>query len=80
MILCEILFEMLMRRYRVYTLDVADRISASYDMECFGDEETIQKAQQIVHGSDIELWEKGRFIARFNVAEDTHSYLDFDAA
>jgi hypothetical protein len=59
-----------MCHYHVYTLDEGVRISASYDLECFGDEEAIRKAQQLIHGSDIELWERGRFIARFTVAEE----------
>jgi hypothetical protein len=71
---------MLMRHYRVYTLDEADRISAAYDVDCFGDEEAIRKAQQLVYGRVIELLGERPIFARFNVAEDTHSYLDVDAA
>jgi len=28
------------------------------------DQEAIQKAQQTMDGGDIEVWERGRFIAR----------------
>jgi hypothetical protein len=55
-----------MLQYRIYSMNDVGHISApSENIECADDQEAIQKAQQAVNGSDIELWEGDRLIVRF---------------
>ena len=35
-------------------------------VECVDDQAAIQKAQQVVNGHDVELWERDRSIVRFS--------------
>jgi hypothetical protein len=54
-----------MPQYRIYTVGGDGKFSGAKNVECANDQEAIQKAQQRVNGSDVELWEHGRFIMRF---------------
>ena len=53
-----------MREYRIYTIGSDGRAWSAEDIEYRDDQEAIQKARWIVHGRDVELWKRGRFIAR----------------
>jgi hypothetical protein len=41
-------------------------VSVRESTECADDQEAIQAAQKAANGPDIELWERGRLIARFH--------------
>ena len=58
-----------MRHYRVYLLGHDGRFIAAKNIECVGDQEAMEKTQRAVNGQDIELWESGRFVARFKGAD-----------
>jgi hypothetical protein len=53
-----------MPTFRIYTIGSHGHFMSGKDIECADDQEAIQKAQQAVEGHGIELWERGRFIAR----------------
>lgn len=53
-----------MPEYRVYTIADDGRVWSAEDIEYRNDQDAIQKARWIIHGHDVELWERGRFIAR----------------
>ena len=53
-----------MPEYRIYTIGGDGRAWSAEDIEYRDDQEAIQKARWIVHGRDVELWKRGRFIAR----------------
>jgi len=54
-----------MRHYRIYRVGADGHFASADNIECADDEAAIQRAQQAVDGQDIELWEQGRFVARF---------------
>ena len=53
-----------MPEYRIYTIGGDGRAWSAEDIEYRDDREAIQKARWIVHGRDVELWKRGRFVAR----------------
>jgi hypothetical protein len=53
-----------MPNYRIYTVGGDGHFSGVEDIKCVDDQEAVQKAQQVLDGKDIELWERGRFIMR----------------
>jgi hypothetical protein len=54
-----------MPAYRIYFIDRANHISRPSEIvECADDQEAIKKAEQLVEGQDLELWERDRFIMR----------------
>ena len=53
-----------MPEYRIYTIADDGRVWSAEDIEYRNDQDAIQKARRIIHGHDVELWERGRFIAR----------------
>ena len=53
-----------MPEYRIYTIGGDGHVWSAEDIEYRDDQEAIQKAHRIIHGHDVELWERGRFIAR----------------
>jgi hypothetical protein len=50
--------------FRIYKIGSHGHYIGVQEIECANDQEAIQNAQQIVDGHDVELWERGRFIAR----------------
>jgi hypothetical protein len=54
----------IMADYRIYTGGTNGHFAGVEDIECADDQEAVQKAQQVLDGKDIELWERGRFIVR----------------
>jgi hypothetical protein len=55
-----------MAEYRVYVLDKDGHISRAIELVCPDDEAAKQSARQFVDGHDIELWQRGRQIAKFD--------------
>jgi hypothetical protein len=50
----------------IYFINQANRTSRPAEIvEYTGDFEAIEKAQQFVHGHDVELWERSRLVMRF---------------
>ena len=62
--------------YRIYTVGGDGRAWSMEDIEYRDDQEAIQKAQRIVRGRDVELWKRGRFIARLTVTPRAVSASD----
>jgi hypothetical protein len=52
--------------YRIYTTGPNRHFTGVEITECADDQEAIQAAQKAANGPDIELWERGRLIARFH--------------
>jgi hypothetical protein len=50
--------------YRIYIIGRDDHFWGDENIRALDDQEAIQKAQQTMDGRDIEVWERGRFIAR----------------
>jgi hypothetical protein len=50
--------------YRTFTIGSDGRAFIAKDFECADDQKAIDKTRQVVSELDIELWERGRFIAR----------------
>jgi hypothetical protein len=55
-----------MSEYRIYTIGRDGRFSNAVNIECADDHEAIEKTRQAIDGRDVELWQLGRFIARFS--------------
>jgi hypothetical protein len=51
--------------YRAYILDKDGRIAKTVELVCEDDHVAIEKAEQLVDGRDVELWERARRVARF---------------
>jgi hypothetical protein len=55
----------LLRYYRLYFLDSADRIRQAIDMECDDDATAIEAAEPYRDGRTMELWNRDRLVQRF---------------
>jgi hypothetical protein len=51
--------------YRAYVIGTDGRFFDAVPLECADDTEAREKAEQLVNGHDIELWQRDRKIARF---------------
>jgi hypothetical protein len=54
------------RCYRVYRLDAADRIDHADVIQAVSDEDAITQVHGLLSSRSLELWERGRFIRRFD--------------
>jgi hypothetical protein len=54
--------------YRVYWLGGGDRIDGAEVIQSHDDAEAIVTARGMTDGRHIELWDRGRFIGRFESA------------
>jgi hypothetical protein len=54
-----------MPEYRIYVVGSDGHFARVDTVECADDQEATQKALQAADGHDVELWERGRFVARF---------------
>lgn len=62
--------------YRLYYLDEAGHITHALEIQCESDQDAIALVATRGQGAPMELWERGRFIKRFDGAErdaDEHS-------
>lgn len=55
-------------RYRVYWLGGEDRIDGAEAIRSVDDHEAIATARGMTDGRSVELWDRGRFIGRFEPA------------
>jgi hypothetical protein len=53
-------------RYRAYVLNKDNSINLAIDLYCSDDEAARERAQQLVDGHDIELWQGARKVARLS--------------
>lgn len=54
-----------MKEYQVYILHEDGHIKSRTDLSCENDEEAKKRAQQLVDGHAIELWQQARKIVKF---------------
>ncbi len=57
--------------YRVYWISQSDRIEAAEIIASHDDSEAIVTARGMIDGRSVELWDRGRFIGRFDPADRT---------
>jgi hypothetical protein len=53
-------------RYRAYVLNKDDSIRLGIDLYCADDDTARERAQQLMDGHDIELWQAERKITRLS--------------
>lgn len=53
-----------MTDYRAYVVGPGDHIRAVRELDCADDQAAVEAARQFVNGHDVELWERGRKVAR----------------
>jgi hypothetical protein len=54
--------------YRAYEIGLGDRIvSVTILNECSDDNSAIETTRMLAHSRPMELWDKDRFVAKFNV-------------
>ena len=59
-----------MAHYRIYVLDSGDHISEPpEEVECADDQAAIERAQSLLNGRAIEVWEGARCVARLESNE-----------
>lgn len=56
-----------MSDYRVYIIDDDDHIINFIEIDCADDSDAIEHAKHHLDGHDIELWQRDRRIARFDI-------------
>jgi hypothetical protein len=54
-----------MPEYRVYIVGSDGHFFNSVEIECADDAEATEKAQQLVDGHDVELWQRDRKVVTF---------------
>jgi hypothetical protein len=52
--------------YRVFRLDTKDRVDQAVTIHSDDDEDAIITARGMVSGRSLELWDRGRFVGRFD--------------
>ena len=58
-----------MHGYRVYVIGSDGHIRNRIECFCESDDDAKQRAQQLVDGHAVELWDEARKVARFEPAE-----------
>ncbi len=54
-----------MPEYRVYVVGSDGHFFNAVPLECADDDEAMERAEQLVDGHDVELWQRDRKIATF---------------
>ena len=57
--------------YRAYIVGRHGLCIRAIEIDCVDDDTAIESARRLVDGRDVELWQKDRPIARFDVASNT---------
>jgi hypothetical protein len=55
-----------MPEYRVYLIGSDGHFYSAVPLECADDDEARERAEQLVDGHDVELWQRDRKIAKFD--------------
>jgi hypothetical protein len=58
-----------MAHYRAYLIDRDGHHIKAVDLNCTDDDDARKRAEQMVDGHNVELWEHARKIARFDANE-----------
>jgi len=58
-----------MQEYRAYNLGPDGHIQSRVDIRCADEKTARERAEQLVDGHDIELWQRDRLIATFKHKE-----------
>jgi len=53
--------------YRAYIVGLHDRSIGVVELDCTDDKSAIKSARQLVDSHDVELWQRDRPVARFDV-------------
>jgi hypothetical protein len=53
-----------MRRYRIYALDEAGRVSQSHNFDCRDDLLALAEGERLSQANAVEVWEGARLVAR----------------
>lgn len=54
-----------MPQYRAFRISNSNQIIGSWEVyDCFDDTEAIERVQWMIDGQPVELWERGRMVAR----------------
>jgi hypothetical protein len=56
----------IMPDYRVYIVGTDGNFHSSVRLDCADDLEAKKQAEQLADGHDVELWQRGRKIAKFS--------------
>ena len=64
-----------MTDYRAYLVGPGDHIRAVRPLDCPDDQAAVEAARQLVNGHDVELWERGRKVARLTHASASAARL-----
>ena len=52
-----------MPEYRIYTVDYNGHRVDAKNIECVDDQEAVQRALRTIINDDVEVWQRGRFVA-----------------
>jgi hypothetical protein len=55
-----------MSHYRAYLIATAGHHIEAVDFDCVNDDAAKKRAEQLIDGRDVELWEHARRIAKFD--------------
>jgi hypothetical protein len=55
-----------MPEYRVYIIGSDGHFFNAISLECTDDAGAMKQAEKLIHGHDVELWQRDRKIARFD--------------
>jgi hypothetical protein len=61
-----------MPEYRAYIIGPDGHFMKSVPLECADDAVARKRAEQLVDGHDVELWQRDRKVARFDQKPKTH--------
>ena len=59
-----------MQEYRAYIMGPDGHVQSRVDLRCKDESEAIERAQQLVDGHDVELWQLERQIRTFKHTRD----------
>jgi hypothetical protein len=59
-----------MSHYRAYLIARDGHHIRAVDLECVDDDAAKKRAEQMAHGTSVELWEHARRIAKFDIKSE----------
>jgi hypothetical protein len=59
-----------MSHYRAYLIEARGHHIKAVDFDCVDDDAAKERAEQLVDGRDVELWEHARRIVKFDGKQD----------
>jgi hypothetical protein len=55
-----------MLHYRAYLIDSDGNFFDAVPLDCADDNDAMKRAEQLVDGHDVELWQRARKVARYD--------------